>query len=40
MAHTIEGLKTRIHTLEQRDPVVNKNIINKLYRKIRAIENK
>ena len=35
-----KSLIARIHMLEQRDPMVNKNIINKLYRKLRALENK
>lgn len=34
----INGLKNRIHLLEKRDEVVNRNIINKLWRKIRALE--
>lgn len=36
---TIESLQVQIHKLEQRDPVMNKNIINKLKRKVRALEN-
>lgn len=40
MNNTIEQLKARIHLLQQRDPVVNANIINKLKRRIRALENK
>ena len=36
----IEALKSRANKLEQRDPVANRNIINKLHRKIRALENK
>ena len=36
----INGLKNRIHLLEKRDEVMNRNIINKLMRKIRALENK
>jgi hypothetical protein len=39
MTQTIESLKVRIHKLEQRDPVINHNIINKLKRKIRALES-
>jgi len=39
MKRTIEYYKVRMHKLEQRDPVVNHNIINKLQRKIRALEN-
>lgn len=38
MAQTIESLKVRIHKLEQRDAVSNQKIINKLKRKIRAME--
>lgn len=39
MKHTIEGLKTRKHKLNQKDPVANKNIIAKLDRKIRKLES-
>lgn len=39
MTRTIEYYTTRIHKLEQRDPVINHNIINKLKRKIRALES-
>lgn len=39
MKPTIESLQVQIHKLEQRDPVMNRNIINKLKRKIRALEN-
>lgn len=35
----INGLKNRIHLLEKRDEVMNRNIINKLMRKIRALES-
>lgn len=38
MAHTIEQLKARIHMLEERDPVKNRNIIAKLTRKLRRLE--
>ena len=38
MAQTIESLQVRIHKLEQRDAVNNQKIINKLKRKIRAME--
>lgn len=38
MTHTIEMLKVRIHNLKQRDAVANKNIINKLERKVRKME--
>lgn len=40
MFNTIDALKIRIHTLHQRDPVGNMRIINKLKRRVRAIENK
>lgn len=40
MKPTIESLQVQIHKLEQRDPVENKNIISKLKRRIRALENK
>lgn len=40
MTHTIESLEARINLLEQRDPVANANIIRKLKRKLRQIENK
>jgi hypothetical protein len=39
MTQTIESLKVRIHKLEQRDTVSNQKIINKLKRKIRALES-
>ena len=39
MKRTIEYYKARVHLLEQRDPVGNGNIIRKLKRKIRAMEN-
>lgn len=35
----INGLKNRIHLLEKRNEAMNKNIINKLWRKIRALES-
>lgn len=38
MSHTTEYYKLRIHMLEGRDAMVNQNIINKLKRKIRAME--
>ena len=38
--NTIETLKIRIHKLQQRDPVMNANIIAKLKRRARALENK
>lgn len=40
MFNTIDALKIRIHTLQQRDPVGNARIIAKLKRRIRAMENK
>ena len=40
MTNTIDTLKIRIHKLQQRDPVVNANIINKLKRRVRALEAK
>ena len=39
MTNTIDALKIRIHNLQQRDPVMNANIIAKLKRRIRALEN-
>ena len=39
MSHTIESLEVQIHKLEERDAVGNKNIINKLKRKVRAMKN-
>ena len=40
MYNTVDMLKVRIHNLQQRDPVGNARIINKLKRKVRAMENK
>lgn len=40
MYNTIEALKIRIHKLQQKDPVTNGNLIRKLQRRIRAMENK
>ena len=40
MYNTIDALKIRIHMLQQRDPVGNMRIINKLKRRVRAMENK
>lgn len=40
MNNTIEALKIRIHQLQERDPVGNANLINKLKRRVRALENK
>lgn len=38
MTQTIEAIRNRIHKLEQKDVVGNTKIINKLKRKIRALE--
>jgi hypothetical protein len=38
MYNTIDALKVRIHKLQMRDPVVNAKIINKLKRRVRAME--
>lgn len=35
---TIQSIKNRIHILTQRDPVSNSNIIRKLNRKLRKLE--
>lgn len=40
MFNTIDALKVRVHNLQQRDPVGNARIINKLKRRIRTMENK
>ena len=40
MYNTTDALKIRIHTLQQRNPVGNARIINKLKRRVRAMENK
>ena len=40
MNNTIDALKIRIHSLQMRDPVGNARIINKLKRRVRALENK
>ena len=40
MTQTIEALQIRINILQQRDPVGNANIINKLKRQIRRLESK
>ena len=37
--NTINSLKIRIHQLQQRDPVGNARIINKLKRRVRTMEN-
>ena len=39
MKNTVEALKVRIHQLQQRDPVGNQNLIAKLQRRVRALEN-
>lgn len=39
MHHTIEALKMRIHVLQNRDPIGNARIINKLKRRVRLLEN-
>ena len=38
MTKTIEYLQNRIHKLTEKDYMVNKNIINKLQRQVRALE--
>ena len=38
MNNTIEALQVRIHKLQERDAVANVNIINKLKRRLRAME--
>lgn len=40
MFNTIDALKVRVHNLQQRDPVGNARIINKLKRRIRTMESK
>ena len=37
--NTINALKVRINILQNRDPVGNMRIINKLKRRVRAMEN-
>lgn len=39
MKPTINELEIRIHKLQQKDPVGNANIINKLKRKLRSMQN-
>ena len=39
MNNTIDALKIRIHSLQMKNPVGNMRIINKLKRKVRAMEN-
>lgn len=38
MYNTIDALKVRINKLQNRDPVGNARIINKLKRRVRALE--
>ena len=40
MYNTIDALKIRIQLLQNRDPVTNARIVNKLKRRVRALENK
>jgi hypothetical protein len=40
MYNTIDALKVRINNLQNRDPVGNARIINKLKRRLRAMESK
>lgn len=40
MNNTIDAIKNRIQLLQNRDPIGNMRIINKLKRRVRAIENK
>ena len=39
MNNTIDALKIRIQLLQNRDPVGNMRIINKLKRRVRLLEN-
>ena len=39
MSNTIEALKVRMSKLQNRDPVGNARIINKIKRQIRIMEN-
>ena len=39
MNNNIEALKIRIHMLQNRDAIGNMRIINKLKRRLRALEN-
>ena len=39
MYNTIEALKIRIQLLQNRDPVGNMRLINKLKRRVRTLEN-
>lgn len=38
MTKTANWLKTRMDKLHKKDPIMNKNIVNKLQRKIRNLE--
>ena len=38
MYNTIEELKIRMHKLQMKDPVGNMRIVNKLKRRVRALE--
>ena len=38
MNNTVEALKNRIHKLQQRNPIENVRLVNKLKRRLRAIE--
>lgn len=40
MNSTIAKLKMRMHMLQQRDPVANEKIINKIKRRIRLLEDR
>lgn len=40
MTNSIDALKVRIHQLQQRDPVGNIRLINKLKRRVRSLEVK
>ena len=40
MYNTIDALKIRIQLLQNRDPVGNMRIINKLKRRVRSMESK
>lgn len=39
MYNSVDALKVRIHNLQMKDPVGNARIINKLKRKVRAMES-
>ena len=40
MYNTIDALKIRIHKLQMKNPITNARIVNKLKRRVRALENK